>query len=279
MTAHGEGHEWLGVTTPGRGASHGASSLLPTATRRSWRGARATVTFVNWFNDLLDSVVHGLSAGADPAWRGDHAAGLAGCARFSHGALELSVGSEDELPALLDLLDDPAFLAELDRFNAVSLHGPMKNLTGNWAELAATLAALPPVIRGIVFHPDTLGLVSLAELGALGPRLWFENMDVRKDDARTADELRPFFAACPDAGFVLDVAHVWCIDPTLALGHDLLDAYDSRLRELHVSGIEPDGKHRPTRASDLERYLPLLDRCRHVPWVIEAPLEQAAAAV
>lgn len=192
---------------------------------------------------------------------------------FSRGAIELSVGAETELPALLTLLHEPEFLAALDTFDAVSLHGPMKALSGGWDVLADTFFTMTPAIRGVVFHPDTLDEQALTALSTLGPRLWLENMDVRKTDARTAGELAPFFEACPQAGFVLDVAHVWCIDPTLALGHDLLDAYGTRLVEVHVSGIEPDGKHRPTRLTDLERYLPLLDRARHVPWVFETKLD------
>ena len=36
--------------------------------------------------------------------------------------------------------------------------------------------------------------------------------------------------------------------------------------------IEPDGTHRPTSHADLEVYAPLLERCRHVPWLLEAEL-------
>ncbi len=81
------------------------------------------------------------------------------------------------------------------------------------------------------------------------------------------------FAALPEAGLCLDVAHVWTNDPTLALGHELLDAFGDRLRQLHVSGIEPDGTHRTTTAADLALYEPLLERCDHVPWLLEAELE------
>jgi hypothetical protein len=41
---------------------------------------------------------------------------------------------------------------------------------------------------------------------------------------------------------------------------------------VHVSGIEPDGTHRETTADDLKLYRPLLDRCREVPWLLEAEL-------
>ena len=79
-------------------------------------------------------------------------------------------------------------------------------------------------------------------------------------------------AVFPEARFVLDVAHVWTLDPTLELGFQLLECYGDRLSHLHVSGIEADGQHRPTLPSDLERYAPLLERCRDLVWVLETQL-------
>lgn len=52
----------------------------------------------------------------------------------------------------------------------------------------------------------------------------------------------------------------------------MLDAFGDRLRQLHVSGIEPDGTHRDTTAEDIELYRPLLERAAHVPHVYEAVL-------
>jgi sugar phosphate isomerase/epimerase len=101
----------------------------------------------------------------------------------------------------------------------------------------------------------------------------FENMDVAKRFGRSADDLRSVFDRHPDAGFCLDVAHAWTNDPTLQLGHDLVDAFGDRLRQLHVSGIEPDGRHRPTTRADLDRYRSVLDRCGEVPWILETVLE------
>ena len=101
-------------------------------------------------------------------------------------------------------------------------------------------------------------------------------MDAVKSFGKDTADLSETFAAFPEAGFCLDVAHVWTNDPTLALGHELLDAHAGRLRQLHVSGIEPDGTHRPTTAADLELYAPLLARCAGVPWLLEAELAEAA---
>lgn len=93
-----------------------------------------------------------------------------------------------------------------------------------------------------------------------------------EDFGRTVEDLRGAFAECPDAGFCLDVAHVWTNDPSLELAHEFLDSFGGRLRQVHVSGIEPDGTHRPTTREDLDLYRPVLDRCLHVPWLFETEL-------
>ena len=111
----------------------------------------------------------------------------------------------------------------------------------------------------------------------LGSRAVFENMDVTKRFGRDVDDLQDVLDRFPAAGFCLDVAHVWTNDRTLRLGHDLIDAFGGRLRQLHVSGIEPDGTHRPTTATDVALYEPLLERCPHVPWLLEAELVEDAA--
>lgn len=214
-----------------------------------------------------------MSTGWDPATREDWPNALAEAEQFG-AAVELSALSLSELPGLTAFLagDHPA-LGYLTRACHVSVHGPVKGLTGDWEGVTRQLEALPRQIGSIIMHPDTLSEEAYAPLRRLGSRLVLENMDCRKDTCKTALELTPVFASLPEAGFCLDVAHVWSVDQTLALGQDLLDAFGSRLREVHVSGIELDGKHRPTTQADLERYAPLLDQVGHVPWIFESPLE------
>ena len=137
---------------------------------------------------------------------------------------------------------------------------------------AEVAASIPEAIRELplICHPDVYrGVGCLADLGV---SVVFENMDVQKVFGRTVSDLMETFDRFPDAGFCLDVAHVWTNDRTLKLGSDLLDAFEGRLRQVHVSGIEPDGTHRPTRRSDFELYEPLLDRCIGVPWILETEL-------
>lgn len=181
-------------------------------------------------------------------------------------AVELMASRDERLASLL------AFLARapgaLDRFGYVSVHAPMRS--ESWSDVCARLAELPSRVQTIVVHP--VPEIDRALLRELGAPIAIENMDLTKPTGRTPEELAPLLGALPDAGFCLDVAHVWTNDRSLGLGHELLDAFAGRLRQLHVSGIEPDGTHRPTTQDDLDRYAPLLERCADVPWIFEEPL-------
>ncbi len=208
---------------------------------------------------------YGIATGAYERERDDWRRALDRASAEQWRTVELTAVVEPLLGALVELLQrDGDALAGFER---VSLHAPIA--ARDLAATAAVLAALP-LDGDVIFHPDVWR--TEPALRAFGTRVVFENMDIGKSFGRSVDDLRAVFAAHPDAGFCLDVAHVWTNDPTLALGHDLLDAFDGRLRQLHVSGIEPDGTHRPTTEADLALYGPLLDRCAGVPWILEAVL-------
>jgi len=213
----------------------------------------------------------GPSTGYMAGARGDWPRLVAAAEACSLDVVELSALSAAELPGLLRFLAD---VGELP-FGYVSVHAPSKGWGGTPAALAAALATLPDQVGGIVVHPETLG--DPAAFVRLGARLRLENMDTRKVGARTAGELAPFFAALPAARFCLDVAHAQLHDPSMALAHELLDAFGERLVEVHLSSIEPSGQHVPLRARDAEAFAPVLERCVGVPWVSEAPLPQSTA--
>jgi hypothetical protein len=213
-------------------------------------------------NDGLVGASTGYMAGA----RGDWPRLVAAAEALSHDVVELSALSAAELPGLV------AFLAETDPldFAHVSVHGPSKGWDGTPDALSGQLAALPAQVGGIVMHPETLG--DAAAFAQLGGRLWLENMDTRKPDARTPDELTRFFATLPAARFCFDIAHAQLHDPTMGLAHELLDAFGERLVEVHLSSITDGGAHVPLRPGDAEAFAPVLERCTGVPWVLEAPL-------
>jgi len=227
-----------------------------------------TIPTVSEVEDLLarNAGLVGASTGYMAGARGDWPRLVATAAAVSTDVVELSALSARELPGLLAFLADAPPLG----FGHVSVHGPSKGWAGTPAQLAAQLSALPEPVAGVVMHPETLG--DPAAFAALGPRLLLENMDARKPDARTAAELERFFAAAPEARFCFDVAHAWLHDPTMALAHELLDAFGDRLAEVHVSSIRADGTHVPLRPADAETFAPVLERCVGVPWVLEAPL-------
>ena len=227
---------------------------------------------------------YGIFTGWEPGLRGDYAAQVEAARRFSTAHIELSALSRRELGALDAYLRSDAARA-LAAFESAVLHGPAKRLAADpdgrpsasdWREIAAQLAGLPGLGRfsGIVLHPDTVP--DLSALAPIADRVIFENLDVRKRDCRAARELERALEELPQARFCLDVARAWTIDPTLAEGHRLLERFGERLAHVHVSGIEPTGKHRPTTKEDLARYAPLLERVRNVPWTFESPLEADA---
>lgn len=212
----------------------------------------------------------GIATGAFPDERDDWRAAVARARAEGWRIVELTAITGPRLRALLPFLAQPGFLDGLDR---VSVHAPGARLDTTADACCELLSRLP---HDVVLHPDVYG--DAARVADLGPRAVFENMDAAKAFGRALDDLRTVFERFPEAGLCLDVAHVWTNDRTLRLGHELLDALGDRLRQLHVSGIEPDGTHRPTTPSDLELYAPLLDRCRDVPWLLEAVLAEGPTA-
>jgi sugar phosphate isomerase/epimerase len=208
----------------------------------------------------------GASTGYMEDARADWDAMVAAALEVSTFAVELAALSEDELPGL------EAYLAAAPElpFDYLSVHAPVKHLRMPEAELVARLERLAPLVDAIVVHPDAID--EPAAYRALGSCLVLENMDVRKPAGRTAAELQPFFAALPEAGLCLDVAHVLTVDPTMTEGERMLDAFTGRLRHLHVSSIDEDCRHMPLTVEQETRFGELLRRSPDVPWILEAPL-------
>jgi hypothetical protein len=196
--------------------------------------------------------------------RGDWPRLIEEASRVSSFAIELTALGEDELPELLSFLASEPPLP----FRYVSVHGPSKSRQMPEADLVVLLAELPPFVDAIVLHPDQIEDPSLYV--ALGNRLLIENMDSRKASGKHAAELEQLFGQLPAAGFCFDVAHAWTVDPTMGVGEDLLDQFASRLKHVHLSSISESLNHIPLKAEQEELFVPLLARCRDVPWILEA---------
>jgi hypothetical protein len=57
----------------------------------------------------------------------------------------------------------------------------------------------------------------------------------------------------------------------MGLASELLDAFGSRLRHVHVSSLSGELHHVPLSEEDEALFLPVLERCLDVPWILEAP--------
>jgi hypothetical protein len=205
----------------------------------------------------------GTSTGVFEHLRGSWQDLVAAACDVSTYAVELSALSEGELPGLI------SYLAAKPRlpFSYVSVHAPAKGRLLDGAGSVRVLSELPEWVRSIVTHPDVLA--ELTPYRALGTRLVLENMDGRKRTGRTADELEVSFDELPEAGFCLDVAHAASIDPTMDVAEELLNRFRSRLRQVHVSSLH-EAHHIPVTDDDEERFAGILERCRDVPWILEA---------
>jgi sugar phosphate isomerase/epimerase len=206
----------------------------------------------------------GISTGVFDRSRGIWCELVVEACNVSTYAVELSALSENELPGLIAYLRTNPRLP----FRYVSDHAPVKNRHLDEARVVRLLGELPLWVRSIVTHPDAV--LELEPYRGLGTRLVLENMDDRKSTGRVADEMEAFFAELPHAGFCLDVAHARSIDPTMDVARELLDRFRSRLRHVHLSSL-CGGHHVPLTEDDEELFADVLDRCRDVPWILEAP--------
>lgn len=154
-------------------------------------------------------------------------------------------------------------------FQYLSLHGPSKGLTMPEPDLIALLDRVSPRVDAIIMHPDSL--IDVSAWSQLGRRLVIENMDRRKAAGQTAESLEGCFEALPEARLCFDVAHAWAVDDSLEEGSRILDRFAGRLRQVHISSLDAGQHHIPLTEEHEQLFSPLLDRCRDVPWILEAP--------
>jgi hypothetical protein len=207
----------------------------------------------------------GCSTGFMHEQRGDWPALVRQAAARSSFAVELAALGEPELPGLVRYLDSGPSLP----FLFVSVHAPSKHRRIPELDLVQILSGLPHWVDAVVVHPDAIGEPSLYR--ELGRKLAIENMDARKSDGRTAEQLAPFFDELPDAGLCFDIAHAKSVDPTMGEGERILDEFGDRLRHVHLSSLDDNCHHVPLTESDESLFASLLSRCRDVPWILEAP--------
>jgi hypothetical protein len=152
-------------------------------------------------------------------------------------AVELSALRDHELPKLVDSLA----VLDLRKYDYVSVHAPSQFSAIEESACADLLSACIPLGIPIVVHPDAVRDVHCWK--QFGGLLCIENMDKRKADGRTVEELERWFERFPEAGFCLDLGHARQVDPSVALVFDLVERFGSRLTQIHLSEISTESKH------------------------------------
>jgi hypothetical protein len=153
-------------------------------------------------------------------------------------AIELSALRPEELYPLIGALGG----LRLEGFEHISFHAPSR-LNGLAERDVVALLAKLPLSWPIILHPDAV--VDPAQWQVLGKRLCVENMDQRKPKGRTVSEMDLVFHEFPDASFCFDVGHARQVDPTMGVAIGLLQRFRDRLRQVHISEVDPYGKHIP----------------------------------
>jgi hypothetical protein len=187
----------------------------------------------------------GFSTGA--LAKGDFRAGLEAQRSMGFDAVELSALRSDELPPLMAAL--PAL--DLRGFRHVSFHAPSKLARRDEPGLVAMLNAVPSSWP-IIVHPDLIEVP--ARWRFFGRRLCLENMDQRKPVGRTVPEMEGLFEQLPEASFCFDIGHARQVDPTMGIAIGMLSRFRSRLRQIHMSEVDPGGRHIPISFAALSAF-------------------------
>lgn len=178
----------------------------------------------------------GFSTGA--LAKGDFLAGVAIACSLDLPVIELSALRDSELAPLLGAIE----ALPLDNFRQVSFHAPSKLKNLQEPDLIRALVGLPSAWP-IIVHPDVIS--DFSSWRFLGRRLCIENMDQRKNRGRTVPELEFVFDRLPEASFCFDIGHARQVDPTMGVAISMLQRFGPRLRQVHISEVDPGGRHIP----------------------------------
>lgn len=185
-------------------------------------------------------------------------------------AVELNYIRIEDLLAV-DIADFP--VEKLSSFKWVSLHAPVKIKYGATdsptQEIFAKIEEIHKIrpLNLVVFHPETV--VDFEPFKNVGFPVAFENMDNRKENHRSAEDLIRTLSLSENFRFVLDVNHVYTNDKTMKLANELYKLAGHRLSEIHLSGYST--YHEPLHAT---RQLQIVRAIRdfETPIIIESVL-------
>ncbi len=178
----------------------------------------------------------GFSTGA--LAKGDFKLALQQMTGKSLSAVELSALRVEELPRLME----SASSLDLGSYNYVSVHAPSSFSADEEGQVVELLRSCPKNWK-IVLHPDAIKDVS--KWIVFGKQLVIENMDRRKADGRTADELARWFVRLPEALLCVDLAHAQQWDTTMTEAYLILTKFHDRVCQVHISELDSASRHYP----------------------------------
>ena len=62
------------------------------------------------------------------------------------------------------------------------------------------------------------------------------------------------FEQLPEASFCFDIGHARQVDPTMGIAIGMLSRFRSRLRQIHMSEVDPGGRHIPISFAALSAF-------------------------
>ncbi len=163
-------------------------------------------------------------------------------------AVELSALRIQELPLLIDALPE----LRLDQFTYVAVHAPSR-FTHDMEDGVVNLLRHVPKTWPIIVHPDTIH--DFRKWAEFGGQLAIENMDRRKSDGRSADELERWFDLLPNAQLCFDLAHAHQCDRTMIEAFRILLKFRERLCQVHISELDSAGhRHFPLSFGSVQAF-------------------------
>jgi sugar phosphate isomerase/epimerase len=105
----------------------------------------------------------------------------------------------------------------------------------------------------IIVHPDTIH--DSEKWARFGSQLAIENMDRRKPDGRTSDELGHWFDRLPKARLCFDLAHAHQCDRTMTEAFRILSRFQDRICQLHISELDSTGHHFSLSSGSVRAFL------------------------
>lgn len=202
---------------------------------------------------------------------GDFRLGLTRLRGRGAAAIELSALRDDELPGLIDALDE----LDLAGFSYISVHAPSCLSILSERQVYGLLLRIFERQWPVVVHPDVIEDHAMwAEQGDL---VCVENMDKRKSVGRTAAELKVVFDKLSQASFCFDIGHARQVDPTMFEARLILKEHGARLRQVHISEVNSSSRHEPLNFAATQafhrvaRLIPM-----DIPLILETPVEDKA---